>query len=131
MNSGPERGALVIVAVSYDSASLNRRMDTLQKAGHIVIPASSRESCLTHIRTATYHLLLIGSTVPTANRKQFVELSRKVSPRSKIISVELPDSQPLALADKRVIAGDEEALLVAVTSLLSGDDESDLEERRR
>ena len=122
---------MVIVAVSYDSASLNRRMETLQQAGHIVIPASSRESCLTNIRTATYHLLLIGSTVPAANRKHFAELSRKVSPLSKIISVELPNSQPLPLADKRVLAGDEEALLVAVTSLLSGDDESDLEERRR
>jgi len=117
--------------VSYDSASLNQRMDTLQKAGHVVIPASSRESCLTHIRTATYHLLLIGATVPAGDRRRFAELSRKLSPVSKIISVDLPDSQPLALADKRVLAGNEDVLLVAVTSLLSGNDESDLEERRR
>ena len=122
---------MLIVAVSYDSSSLNKRMDALQRLGHIVIPASSLAPARKAIESSNYHLLLIGATVPKPDRQSIANLSRSLRPLSKIISVEFPNSSPLQQADKHVIAGDEDAVLMAVASLLSGDAESDLEERRR
>jgi hypothetical protein len=50
---------------------------------------------------------------------------------SKIISVEQAGSPILQLADKTVAATQEDALLLAVNSVISEGEENDLEERRR
>ena len=128
---GKKEEHLLIIAVSYDSSSLNKRIDSLQKVGHIVLPASALAPARKAIESANYHVLLIGATVPKADRKALATLSRSLRPLSKIISVEFPKTPSLLQADKHVVAGDEPAVLMAVASLLSGDAESDLEERRR
>lgn len=122
---------MVIIAVSYDAASLNRRMETLQQAGHIVIPASSLATARKAIENSSYHVLLVGATVSPAHRESLAKLSRELRPHAKIVSVEPAGSPPLKLADRRVLAGDETAMMLAVTSLISGDAESDIEGRRR
>lgn len=122
---------MLIVAVSYDSSSLNKRMDTLERMGHIVVPASSVGSASKAIENTNYHVLLIGATVPVPHRNTLAKLSRSLRPQSKIISVETPTMPFLAQADKHVPAGNETAILMAVASVLSGDAESDIEERRR
>jgi len=126
-----EAGSVVIVAISYDSRSLNRRMDSLQGIGHVIVPASSLASGLRAIETGNYHLLLMGATVSTSDQQQLAAASRKVHPRSKIISVSFPESEPIEIADRQVPAGDENAILFAVTALLSGDAESNSEMGRR
>jgi hypothetical protein len=101
-----EAEPVVIVAISYDSQSLNRRMDTLQGVGHVIIPASSLAS-------------------------ELANASRELHPGSKIISVNFPESEPIETADRQVPAGDENAILFAVTALVSGDAESSYERGRR
>lgn len=122
---------MVIIAVSYDAPSLNRRIETLQRAGHIVVPASSLATARKAIENSSYHALLIGSTVSEANREALAKLSKKLHPQSKIVSVEAAGSRPLTLADRRVLAGDETAMMLAISSLISGDAESDIEGHRR
>jgi hypothetical protein len=122
---------VVIVAISYDSQSLNRRMDTLQGVGHVIIPASSLASGLRVIQTGNYHLLLMGATVSTSDQLELAKASRRLHPRSKIISVSFPESEPIETADRQVPAGDENAILFAVTALVSGDAESAYERGRR
>jgi hypothetical protein len=122
---------VVIVAISYDSQSLNRRMDTLQGVGHVIIPASSLASGLRVIQTGNYHLLLMGATVSTSDQRELAKASRRLHPRSKIISVNFPESESIETADRRVPAGDENAILFAVTALVSGDAESTYERSRR
>lgn len=106
-------------------------MESLQRLGHIVVPASSVGSASKAIENANYHVLLIGATVSVKDRKTLAKLSRSLRPQSKIISVESPNTPPLQQADRRVPAGTETAILMAVASVLSGDSESDIEERRR
>jgi hypothetical protein len=106
-------------------------METLQKAGHIVIPASSLATARKAIENSSYHVLLLGATVSPANRESLAKLSRELRPYTKIVSVEPAGSPPLSLADRRVLAGDETAMMLALTSLISGDAESDIEGRRR
>ena len=113
---------VIIIAVSYDSASLNRRMRTLRDVGHVIVPASSLESALNAIETGNYHLLLLGATVSAGDRRALAAASRKLHPHSKIISVNPTHSEPLKMADQQVIAGDETALLMAVSALVSGRD---------
>ena len=122
---------MVIIAVSYDTPSLNRRIETLQRAGHVVVPASSLATARKAIENSSYHALLIGATVSVANREALAKLSKELHPQSKIVSVEAAGAPPLKLADRRVLAGDETAMMLAVTSLISGDAESDIEGRRR
>jgi O-acetylhomoserine/O-acetylserine sulfhydrylase-like pyridoxal-dependent enzyme len=121
---------LIIVAVSYDSNSLNLRMASMQRLGHVVLPASSLDGGRSVIRRSTYHVFLMGATVPQLDREILANLSRALRPESKIISVEFPGSPRLEVADRYLKAGDEAAILLAV-STLSGDSESDIEERRR
>ena len=64
-----------------------------------------------------FHVLIIGASVPEADRKKLAEESKKVHPRGEIISVEYPESKRLDLADIVVPAGDEEKLLEAVRRL--------------
>jgi O-acetylhomoserine/O-acetylserine sulfhydrylase-like pyridoxal-dependent enzyme len=122
---------LIIIAVSYDSTSLNLRMASLQRLGHVLVPASSLDGARKVIQDSTYHVLLIGATVPQLDRDDLAKLSKALRPRSKIISVEFPGSPRLEAADRYLKAGDENAILQAISALVSGDSESDLEARRR
>jgi hypothetical protein len=121
---------LIIIAVSYDSASLNQRMESLQRLGHIVLPVSSLDGGLSVIQRSTYHVLLIGATVPQLDREILANLSRSRRPESKIISVQFPGSPRLEVAHRYLKAGVEPALLLTITALVSGDSESDIEARR-
>jgi hypothetical protein len=76
-------------------------------------------------------MLLIGATVPIEDRAILATASKAVHPESKILSVERSGSLPLPTADLHVPAGDERALSLAVCSVVSGNSESDIEERRR
>jgi transposase len=75
--------------------------------------------------------VLIGATVPQLDRNDLAKLSRALRPKGKIISVEFPGSPRLAIADRYLKSGDENAILQAIRALVSGDSESDLEARRR
>ena len=107
---------MLIVAVSYDSQSLNERIHTLENAGHVVVPASSLESCLNAIATDSYRLLIIGATVPFQDRERIALMSKKIRPEANIISVEWADSPTLESADRGVMAGSEDELMAAVNS---------------
>lgn len=107
---------MLILAVSYDPESLNRRLRALERAGNMVVPASTFQSCMNAIFNP-FHVLIIGASVPDADRKKIAEESKKVRPRAEIISVEYPESKRLDLADIVVPAGDEEKLLEVVRRL--------------
>jgi hypothetical protein len=111
---------VLIVAVSYDFESLNRRILALQSSGHAVVPASSFDSCMNAIFTGAYHVLVIGATVPPADRAKIATESRALRPHANIISVEWPGSERLELADVSVAAGQEEILLEAVRRIQYG-----------
>jgi hypothetical protein len=92
-------------------------MEALEKAGHVVVPASSLESCLNAVVLGGYRLLLIGATVPWGDRQQIATVSKRVRPESHIISVEWPDSPKLKLADHCIEAGHELELIKLVMQL--------------
>jgi len=122
---------LVILAVSYDPGSLNKRIEALQRLGHVVVPSSSLETCRKAIQDSRYHLLLIGATVTGIDRTILANLSKATHPESKIVSVERGSELTIPIADLHVSAGDERALVLAICSMVSGESESDVEERRR
>jgi hypothetical protein len=103
----------------------------LQRLGHVVVPASSLDGARKVIQDSTYHALLIGATVPHLDRDVLAKLSRALRPQGKIISVEFPGSARLEVADRYLKSGDENAILQAISALVSGDSETDLEARRR
>ena len=108
---------MLVLAVSYDTESLNQRISAFQAAGHVVLPASSLKSCLSVIAFNSYDLLVIGATVPFDDRKQIVLVSRREHPGSKIISVEYPGAEQSIEADYMVPAGDEVQLMNTVLTL--------------
>src|SRR4051794_24733893 len=104
-------------------------MESLQRLGHVVVPVSSLAGARNVIHDSTYHVLLIRATVPELDRDDLPKLSRVLRSQSKIISVEFPGSPRLEAADRYLKAGDENAILQAISALVSGDSESDLEAR--
>lgn len=110
---------VLIVAVSYDIESLNRRLLALERIGNVVVPASSLESCLNALFNA-FHLLIIGASVPENDRQEIAKQSRRLRPAAQILSVESPGARRLELADVWVPAGDEQKLIEAVKRLRLG-----------
>lgn len=110
---------MLIVAVSYDVESLNRRLQALENAGNVVVPASSLQSCMRAIYNP-FHVVIIGASVPYDDRTRIAEECKSVRPNPEIISVEWPGSQHLDLADVMVPAGNEELLLEAVRRVQYG-----------
>jgi len=110
---------VLVIAVSYDVESLNLRIRALEQAGNAVIPASSFESCMNALFTS-FHLLIIGASVPHQDRQKLARESRKVRPTAQIISVEWPDSPALDAMDARIPAGDEKLLLETVKRIQYG-----------
>lgn len=105
---------MLIVAVSYDSQSLNQRIRALENEGHVVVPASSLGSGLNALATDLYNLLIIGATVPFQDRERIATISKKIRPEAHIISVEWADSPTLELADRAIVANNEDELMAAV-----------------
>lgn len=108
---------MLIVAVSYDSESLNRRIVAFQNLGHVVVPASSLTSCLSVISLNNYDVLVVGATVPVADRKTIISASRRIRPGGRILSVERLGSKASTSVDRIVEAGDESKLLAALAGL--------------
>lgn len=111
---------MLIIAVSYDFESLNRRIVALESAGHAVIPASSLESCTNAIFTGAYHVLVIGATVVPQDRLRIVKESRSVRPQASIVSVEWEGADRLQAADVSIPAGDEGLLLETLRQIQYG-----------
>ena len=110
---------MIIVAVSYDAESLNSHLRGLERAGNVVLPASSFLSCMNTLYFP-FHLLVLEASVPQADREKLAHESRAMRPNAKIISVEQPGSLRLELADVVVPAGNEHILLEAVQRFQSG-----------
>jgi|SRR6185312_15248381 len=110
---------VLILVVSYNPESLNHRLQTLERAGNIVIPASTLQSCINAIFNP-FHVLIIGASVPQPDRRIIAEESKKVRPDAEIISVEYPTSTRLQFADLVLPARDEGKLLDAVRRLQYG-----------
>lgn len=88
---------MLIVAISYDSQTLNSRLTALQRLGNVLVPASSLDSGLNAI-FSPFHVLIIGASVPYEDRQRLAVESKRVNPRAEIISVEWPGSRKLELA---------------------------------
>jgi hypothetical protein len=84
---------MLIITVSHDKESLNRRISSFERAGNVVLPASSLLTCLSMIDHNSYDLLVIGATVPLSERQKIVSASKRLHPESKIISVEQKNSR--------------------------------------
>jgi hypothetical protein len=110
---------MLIITVSHDKESLNRRISSFERAGNVVLPASSLLTCLSMIEHNSYDLLVIGATVPLSARRKIVSASKRLHPESKIISVEQKNSRSLVAADCVVEAGDEVQLLNAIAMFSS------------
>ena len=106
-----------ILTVSYDSESLNRQIYELEKAGFVVVPCSSLDSCLNAIAKGAYRLLVIGASVSAVDRKQISAVSKRTRPEARIVSIETMHSPTLKYADYCVKAGDEQALVGIVAEL--------------
>lgn len=110
---------MLIVAVSYDFETLNRRMRALELAANVVVPASSFNSCMNTIFNP-FHVLIIGASVPQKDRQRIAVESKRVRPTADIVSVEWPGTAKLDIADVCVAAGNEQLLLEVVRRIQYG-----------
>lgn len=108
---------MLILTVSYDSESLNRQLGELEKAGHVIVPSSSLESCLNAIVMGPYQVLVIGVSVPLMDRERMASASRKIRPEAFIISIQRLDSPNLEAADYSIKAGEEHLLTTIIAKL--------------
>jgi len=111
---------VLILTVSYDSESLNRQLRELERAGHVIVPSSSLETCLNAIVMGPYQVLVIGITVPLADRQRIADASRKIRPEAHLVSIERLDSPNLEGAGYCIKAGDESQLTRIISGLREG-----------
>ena len=105
---------MILLAVSYEPSSLNSRKALLESAGHMVVPASTLDAALFAVWQYHYDLLVLGATVPDADRQKIAQDMRSVSPATSILAV---GGAPFGYADGVVEAGDADKLLEAIGQL--------------
>ncbi|MFL6439188.1 MAG: hypothetical protein ACJ71Q_16545 [Terriglobales bacterium] len=108
---------MLILTVSYDRASLNRQIQELEASGHVIVPSSSLDNCLNAIAGGPYQLLVIGPTVMMVDRMRLADVSRKIRPEARIVSIEHRGSPNLKKADYRIQAGHEYELIEVIDQL--------------
>ena len=102
---------MVLLAVSYQPSSLNSRKTLLESAGHMAVPASTLDTALFAVCQYRYDLLVLGATVPDADRQKIAQAMRSVSPATSILAV---GGSPFGYADGVVEAHDADKLLEAI-----------------
>ena len=108
---------MLILMVSYDSESLNRQIQELETVGHAIVPSSSLDNCLNAIIRGPYQVLVIGPTVILADRIHIADVSRKIRPQARIVSIEYRNLPNLETADYRIQAGHEYELIEVISQL--------------
>jgi DNA-binding NtrC family response regulator len=105
---------LTILAVSYDKESLNRRKEELERAGHLIVPASSREAAMRFASEHAYDAALIGFSVPDADAFEISQYARSLHPQMTVVYVRDQHAGRPADADVVVRPGNADALLKAL-----------------
>lgn len=108
---------MLILTVAFDSEGLNRQIQELENAGHVIVPSSCLETCLNAAVAGPYQLLVIGPAVATEDRARLTDASRKIRPDARIVSIECSGSRNLQSADYRIQAGYEYELIEIISQL--------------
>lgn len=104
---------LIVLAISYDLISLNDRIRLLTDAGHLVVPASSRQTALNQLSMGKFDVIAIGATVMANDREMFIRMARQHDGRCRIIAA-TADGSTVGDADATIPAFREQALLEAL-----------------
>lgn len=105
---------MTILAVSYDKESLNRRKEELERAGHLIVPASCRDTALRFAGEHAYDAALIGFSVPDADAAVIASHAKALHPEISIIYVRDQHAKRPMDADRIVRPGDPEAIMKAL-----------------
>lgn len=110
---------MILLAVSYDKESLNRRKAELERAGHLIVPASCRETAMRFAGEHAYDAALIGFSVPDADALAISQHAKALHPNISIVYVRDMHSPRPMHADVIVRPGDSEAMLKALENKAS------------
>ena len=105
---------MTILAVSYDKESLNRRKEELERAGHLIVPASTRAAALKFAGEHAYDAALIGFSVPDGDADVIAHHARSLHPNISIVYVRDQHAKRSMTADVIVRPGDADALIKAL-----------------
>jgi DNA-binding NtrC family response regulator len=105
---------LTILAVSYDKESLNRRKEELERAGHLIVPASCRETAMRFAAEHAYDAALIGFSVPDADALAISQHAKALHPNISIVYVRDQHSTRPTHADVIVRPGNPELIIKAL-----------------
>jgi hypothetical protein len=105
---------VTILAISYDKESLNRRKEELERAGHLIVPASCRETAMKFVGEHAYDAALIGFSVPDADADTISAHARMLHPDISIIYVRDQHAKRATRADVIVRPGDPDAIIKAL-----------------
>jgi len=105
---------LTILAVSYDKESLNRRKEELERAGHLIVPASTKAAALKFAGEHAYDAALIGFSVPDVDADVIAKHAKSLHPNISIVYVRDQHAKRSTTADVIVRPGDASAIIKAL-----------------
>jgi CheY-like chemotaxis protein len=105
---------VTILAVSYDKESLNRRKEELERAGHLIVPASSKDAALKFAGEHAYDAALIGFSVPDPDADAIAQHAKTLHPNISIVYVRDQHAKRSTTADVIVRPGDPSAIIKAL-----------------
>ena len=105
---------MTILAVSYDKESLNRRKEELERAGHLIVPASTKAAALQVAGEHAYDAALIGFSVPDVDADAIAKHAKSLHPNISIVYVRDQHAKRSTNADVIVRPGDASAIIRAL-----------------
>lgn len=107
-----------IISISYDEALLFTRELMLRDRGHTVVSALGFVHALTACDRPNNDLLVVGHSIPKADKLKIIGCFRKANPGALVIALIRANEERLSEVDAYVYPGNPEDLLRAIDSLV-------------
>jgi len=109
-----------ILSVSYDEQLLTTRRMLLEREGYKVTSALSRAEALAKCKQGAFDLLILGHSLPTADKQELIAVFRRSS-AAPILLLRRQGEPMVAAADYNVLPDSPEDLLKTVANIFTKD----------
>jgi hypothetical protein len=109
-----------ILVVSFNPERMNACHRLFKDKNYFFVSASTRASAEALIREGTFDLMMVGTSIPTADREAISSNFRHSQPQAAIVWMLTEPLPPGPLFDAHVVSGDDEGLVKTVAHLAPG-----------
>jgi len=109
-----------ILSVSFDEELLPSRLKTISRNDYRITSATSLHDAMDHCRKPSWHLLVLGHTVPHLQKLALIAAFRKLHPKAPVVSLRMSGQPIVEAAEYNAVADDPGELAGVISTIFQG-----------